>query len=295
VPPAGQSHESFDWDTSLEDALSAFTHRDAKVAAHVMLEALVESAQMANFCQHEIMRLSPGVIPAKTLQDWYKFLTKLYDYMPNAFVDNTDLVAPDDSGKLERAFEDIGKAALAALMAVKYMDAKGSPEEGRLRAVEQLDRLRTELQVGKIEIEQLSSGNEVDEISGEIGSSEVAQVQMLGRIAAGPPIIAVESHEESFPLPRHLIGGGTLFIVEVNGDSMANVGILNGDLVVVRQQRTAENGEVVAARLDDEVTVKTFKRSDDHVWLVPENPAYTKILGDNAIILGKVVALLRRI
>ena len=101
--------------------------------------------------------------------------------------------------------------------------------------------------------------------------------------------------EDVFPLPRQLVGEGTLFLLKVAGDSMINAAIADGDWVVVREQRTAENGEIVAAMLDTEATVKTFKQSDGHVWLIPHNPAYTPILGDEATILGKVVAVLRRV
>ncbi len=295
MPPAGQSHESFEWGTSLENALSAFNRRDHRVASYELLKALDESAQMASLCQYELMRLSPRKIPDSMLEDWYQFLTKLYEYMPNVFTDNADLIAPDDSASLERVFDDIGNAALEALMAVKYMDMKGSPEEGRLGAVKKLNKLRTELLAGKLEVEQLSRVDESAAVSEENGSSEVVRVQLLGHIAAGQPIIAVESPEEFLPLPRQLTGEGVLFIVKVTGDSMVNAGILNGDLVVIRQQPTVEDGEMVAARLEDEVTVKTFERSGGHVWLVPKSPGHEKILGDDAVIIGKVVAVLRRV
>jgi len=289
VPPAEQPDEPFVWETSLENALSAFRDRNARVTAKTLLKALDVSAEMASLCQDELINLSPRIIPDNTLKDWYKFLTKLWHDMPNTFADNADRAAPDDSGNLSRIFEDIGKAALAALMAVKYMDAK-DPEVGRMHAVEELEKLRSELQAGRAEIEQLSRANEASEMLEEIGSAEVVQVRMLGRIAAGPPITAVEYSEESLPLPK-----GSFFMVKVNDDSMVNIGILSGDFVFIRQQENAEDGQVVAARLDGEVTVKKLERSDGHVWLVPENPAHQKILGDNAVILGLVVAVLRRV
>jgi repressor LexA len=129
----------------------------------------------------------------------------------------------------------------------------------------------------------------------DIPSQEAAYVPLVGRIAAGGPILAEQAIEEVFPLPRQLVGEGTLFLLKVAGDSMMNAAITDGDWVVVRQQEDAENGEIVAAMLDGEATVKTFKRSDGHVWLIPHNPAYTPILGDEATILGKVVTVLRRV
>jgi repressor LexA len=97
-----------------------------------------------------------------------------------------------------------------------------------------------------------------------------------------------------FPLPRQLVGVGDLFMLKVCGDSMINAGILDGDWIVVRHQPAAENGDVVAAMIDSEATVKTYMQTNSQEWLIPQNPAYTPIPGDDATILGKVVAVLRR-
>jgi repressor LexA len=129
----------------------------------------------------------------------------------------------------------------------------------------------------------------------DITSQEAAYVPVVGRIAAGGPILAEEAIEDIFPLPRQLVGTGTLFLLKVVGDSMVNAGIVDGDWVVVRQQPVAESGDIIAAMIEGEATVKTFKRSAGHVWLMPHNPAYTPIPGDEAEILGKVVAVLRRV
>jgi repressor LexA len=134
-----------------------------------------------------------------------------------------------------------------------------------------------------------------DDAPMDITSQEAAYVPLVGRIAAGGPILAEESVEDVFPLPRQIVGEGTLFLLKVVGDSMINAAIADGDWVVVRQQPVAENGDIVAAMIDGEATVKTFKRSDSHVWLMPHNPAYTPIQGDEAAILGRVVAVLRRL
>jgi repressor LexA len=119
-------------------------------------------------------------------------------------------------------------------------------------------------------------------------------VPLVGRIAAGAPILAEEQVEEVFPLPKSLVGDGTLFVLEVSGDSMVDAAICHGDYVVVRKEQTAENGEIVAALLDGEATVKTFQRKDGQVWLLPHNDAYDPIDGTYATILGKVTAVLRR-
>ena len=120
-------------------------------------------------------------------------------------------------------------------------------------------------------------------------------VPMVGRIAAGGPILAEETLDEVFPLPKQLVGEGTLFMLEVRGDTTDDAAICSGDYVVVRQEQTAENGEIVAALIDGEATVKTFQRKDGHVWLLPHNPSYDPIDGTHATILGKVTAVLRRI
>jgi repressor LexA len=122
-----------------------------------------------------------------------------------------------------------------------------------------------------------------------------AYVPVLGLIAAGGPILAEEAVETVFPLPREIVGEGELFLLKVVGDSMVDAAICDGDWVVVRRQPTADNGEIVAALLDDEATVKTLQRRDGHTWLLPHNPAYSPIDGDHATILGKVVTVMRRI
>lgn len=122
-----------------------------------------------------------------------------------------------------------------------------------------------------------------------------AFVPMLGRIAAGGPILAEQAIEDVFPLPRELVGEGTLFMLKVIGESMIDAAICDGDWVVVRQQNVAENGDIVAAMIDGEATVKTFKRRDDEVWLMPHNPAFTPISGHDATVLGKVVSVMRKL
>jgi repressor LexA len=122
-----------------------------------------------------------------------------------------------------------------------------------------------------------------------------AYVPVLGRIAAGGPILAEQAVEDVFPLPRELVGEGTLFLLQVKGDSMLDAAICDGDWVAVRQQPTANNGEIVAAMLDGEATVKTYRNRDGHVWLLPHNPSFDPIAGDDATIMGRVVAVLRRI
>jgi len=129
----------------------------------------------------------------------------------------------------------------------------------------------------------------------------MASVPMVGRIAAGRPILVDESVEDVMPLPRQLVGGGDLIMLTVVGESMINAAIADGDWVVVRRESDIENGDIVAAMVesetssDREATVKTFKKIDGHVWLIPHNPAYSPIMADDAVIIGKVVSVLRRL
>ncbi|MGB7449218.1 MAG: transcriptional repressor LexA [Ornithinimicrobium sp.] len=120
-------------------------------------------------------------------------------------------------------------------------------------------------------------------------------VPVVGRVAAGGPILAEQAIEDVFPLPRQIVGDGDLFLLNVVGDSMVGAAICDGDYVVVRRQPTADNGDIVAAMLDNEATVKTFKRTASSVWLLPHNDDYDPIDGSDAVILGKVTAVLRRI
>ncbi|GAB1639642.1 transcriptional repressor LexA [Krasilnikovia sp. MM14-A1259] len=120
-------------------------------------------------------------------------------------------------------------------------------------------------------------------------------VPLLGTIAAGAPILAHEDVEDHLILSSAIVGSGPHFAVRVRGDSMTGAAICDGDVVVVRQQPTAETGDIVAALIDDEATVKTYRARGGHVELVPQNAAYEVIAGDEAVILGKVVCVLRRL
>ena len=135
----------------------------------------------------------------------------------------------------------------------------------------------------------------VTEVAGSDALPEPTYVPVLGRIAAGGPILAEEAVEDVFPLPRVLVGEGSLFLLKVVGESMVDAAICDGDWVVVRQQNVADNGDIVAAMIDGEATVKTFKRAGGQVWLMPHNPAFDPIPGNDAAILGKVVTVIRKI
>lgn len=130
-------------------------------------------------------------------------------------------------------------------------------------------------------------------VPASVSEGEVSEVPLVGHIAAGSPILAEQSVDEFLALPSRFTGSGELFALEVKGDSMVDAAICDGDFVVVRAQSTAENGDIVAALLDDEATVKELSHSDGHRWLLPKNPDYSPILGDQATILGRVVTVVR--
>jgi repressor LexA len=120
-------------------------------------------------------------------------------------------------------------------------------------------------------------------------------IPLVGRIAAGGPITAEQDVEEIVPLPESLVGSGDLFMLKVVGDSMINAAICDGDFVVIRSQKDCNKGEIVAAMIDGEATVKTFSRKDGHIWLLPANDDFEPINGDSCEILGKVTAVLRSV
>ncbi|MEY3890562.1 MAG: transcriptional repressor LexA [Actinobacteria bacterium] len=120
-------------------------------------------------------------------------------------------------------------------------------------------------------------------------------IPLVGRIAAGNPILAEQEVEEVLPLPESIVGKGDLFLLQVKGDSMIDLAICDGDFVVIRSQKDAQKGEIVAAMIDGEATVKTWSKKDGHFWLLPANDNYAPIPADEAVILGKVTAVLRSV
>ena len=137
-----------------------------------------------------------------------------------------------------------------------------------------------------------SASNQVENV---VPMAATAMVPLVGQIAAGIPITADQNVEEMFPLPRTLVGSGELFMLKVKGDSMIDAAICDGDWVVIRTQKTAESGDIVAAEIDGEATVKTFKQRDGKVWLLPRNSAFEPIDGTHASIMGIVVSVLRKL
>ncbi|WP_041841365.1 transcriptional repressor LexA [Actinoplanes friuliensis] len=169
--------------------------------------------------------------------------------------------------------------------------ASTSSVSRHLRVLEERDFLRRGRSVTRpVDVRMF-----LEPVSRDDGDPTTVGVPLVGSVAAGSPILAEETLDEKLTLPRELVGRGTLFCLRVQGDSMVDAAICDGDIVVVRQQPDAYNGDIVCAMIDDEATVKVFRRRGGHVLLEPRNPAYEVIDGDRAVVLGKVVSVLRRI
>ena len=180
------------------------------------------------------------------------------------------------------SMREIGEAAgLSSPSSVKY----------QLEALEVKGLIRRDPSRGRALEVLLPGENSHNSITPE----RTHNVPLVGRIAAGGPITATQEIEELYPLPVSLVGEGELFMLKVVGDSMIDVAICDGDFVVIRSQKSCEKGEIVAAMIDGEATVKTFSKKDGHVWLLPANDNYSPISGENAEILGKVTAVLRSV
>jgi repressor LexA len=178
------------------------------------------------------------------------------------------------------SMREIGHAAgLASTASVKY----------QIEALVDKGFIRKDASKGRAF--EVIDPNEQDAVKPE----KTVNIPLVGRIAAGGPILAEQHIEEIFPLPESLVGQGELFLLKVVGDSMIDLAICDGDFVVIRSQKNADKGDIVAAMIDGEATVKTFSKKDGHYWLLPANENYAPIPADDAEILGKVTAVLRSV
>jgi repressor LexA len=178
------------------------------------------------------------------------------------------------------------KSASTVHRHVKILEKSGhfTFDAGRSRTLVKPPRLRV--------IQQMS--DEMDEAVAENTARNTVAMPLFEKMAAGDPKTALLEPVDIIKLPRDQVVSGVLFAVKVSGDSMIGAGIFDGDCVVVRQQQVADNGDIVAALIGEEATVKTFQRMDGHVWLMPENPQYRRILGDHCDLMGKVVATIHK-
>ena len=199
------------------------------------------------------------------------------------------------------SFREIGEAVgLRSPSSVKHQ-LRALEEKGILRISANKGRAIEIIDDSLLPTKNANRTNENNSQSVEISAYDSdavinsRDVPLVGRIAAGVPITAEQHVEDVMRLPERLTGTGNLFMLEVHGDSMIDAAICDGDYVVVREQHEAVNGDIVAALLDNEATVKTFRNDNGHVWLIPHNPAYSPIDGSHATIMGKVVTVLRKI
>jgi SOS regulatory protein LexA len=238
---------------------------------------------MAEHCHDELIKMGTQGPSDGMFGDWSRFLFTLNKDSWKLYPRYSDDVT----------FGDLSDAAQDALISLQEMH-EGKPSR-RNAVVGKLRKLVIQLEALRDKLGQPSEGREAHQASQGVESEEAAYVPLIGRIAAGGPILADEDVEGTFPLPRQLVGDGRLFLLRVTGDSMIDAAIVDGDWIVVRQQPEAQNGEIVAAMIDGAVAVKTFRRSNSHVWLISSNPVYEPIPAERAEILGKVVAVLRRV
>jgi SOS regulatory protein LexA len=280
VQPAEQS-QGFKWEPSLRRARQALEGGSTEAAA-ALLDAVTNATRMAEHCYDVLFRRGTEELPERTFKDWSDFLFTLNKDSWNSY--------PEYSEKV--TFDAVSDATQAALLTLQEM--KGKPSR-KSAVVRNLRKLVIELKAVHRQLRKLSEAREIPESSPGVESEAAAYVPLVGRIAAGGPILTDEDIVATFPLPRQLVGEGTLFLLRVTGDSMVEAAIVDGDWIVVRQQPEVENGEIVAAMIDGAVAVKTFKRSNGHVRLVSSNPVYPPIPAERAEIFGKVVAVLRRV
>ncbi len=165
---------------------------------------------------------------------------------------------------------------------------------GYLEKLEQKGYIRKESQKGRA-LKVVTNKDVIKKPKDVYSGKEMVDVPVVGKITAGAPILAVENITDTFPIPLDFVGNSDSFMLTVRGESMIEAGILDGDYILVKQQNTAENGEIVVALIDDEATVKTFYKEKGYIRLQPENHTMDPIIVDDCKILGKVAGVFRKI
>jgi repressor LexA len=195
--------------------------------------------------------------------------------------------AKSNSGIIPSMREIADLVGLSSVASVSYQ-LDNLEEKGYIRRQENLSR--------NVEVIIAPEGwDEIETSDNTIPLAASTVVPMVGHIAAGVPILAEENMTEKYPLPKELVGSGELFMLKINGDSMIDAAICEGDWVVIRKQNYADNGDIVAAEIEGEATLKVFKQRDGKTWLLPRNSAYEPIDGTHATILGKLVTVIRKV
>ena len=165
---------------------------------------------------------------------------------------------------------------------------------GYLEKLEQKGYIRKESQKGRA-LKVVTNKDVIKKPKDVYSGKEMVDVPVIGKITAGAPILAVENITDTFPIPLDFVGNSDSFMLTVRGESMIEAGILDGDYILIKQQNTAENGEIVVALIDDEATVKTFYKEKGYIRLQPENHTMDPIIVDDCKILGKVAGVFRKI
>jgi SOS regulatory protein LexA len=280
------------WERSFDRARAAFKN-ESPVVSLVLFQALADAYRMAEYCHDRLLNIKRRPLPASSFEEWEHFLRALYNDTWKVYLKYSRRVRLEDA---QTKLEELRDAASDALLKLQDVNPDRPTSKALRDALNELRRLVNVLEDAKEELGRVQRIREVDDMPAGFAAGETANVPLVGSIAAGVPILAQEFIEDTYSLPRQLVGDGNLFLLNVVGDSMIGAAITDGDWVVVRQQRMAENGEIVAALIEDEATVKTLRFADDgHVLLAPQNSDYSVIPGDGATILGKVVAVLRRL
>lgn len=184
---------------------------------------------------------------------------------------------------------EIGAAVGLASPSTVHMHLKALEEKGYIKRDSKKPRT-----IEVVSEDGTTAGEKLASVSQDLDHNTIA-LPLVGRVAAGQPILAEQNVEEVLSLPTSIVGDSSSFILRVRGDSMINAGIFDGDYIVVREEHEAHNGEIVVALIDDSATVKTFYREKDRVRLQPENDTMEPIYADNPTILGCVTALVRSI
>lgn len=296
-----EEQPAFVWEDSLAQARRALTNGDVNAAA-ALRDAFATAAQMTKHCEQRVMRVGMRQVRSNEFPDWEDFLIALSDDAEYLYPEHLDLLAEEGSDSLLNTFHVLSEGALDALLHLQAMNSSTKPtQSARKAAITALRSLAKDLQAAQVKVPQAAGAENTaaaeapakGDPAGEY-PPEAAYVRLLGRIAAGNPNVAEEAVEDILPLPRQIVGEGEVFVLRVSGDSMIGAAIADGDLVVVRRQSTAEDGEIVVAMIEEEALVKTLKRSGKKVSLIAHNPLYPPIDGKHSTIIGKVVGLLRR-
>lgn len=190
---------------------------------------------------------------------------------------------------------EIGKAVGLSSTATVHGYLNRLKEKGYIQKEDQKGRTLKVLMGGKVKKQETISGMNYGGDQDIYSAKELVNVPIVGKITAGEPILAVENITDTFPLPVDFVGNSESFMLKVRGESMIEAGILDGDLILVKKQNTASNGDIVVALIGEEATVKTFYKEKDHIRLQPENSALEPIIVPMCEVLGKVAGVFRKL